>query len=203
MRDLLTGEDRNLTNHQSDDFGPVWAPDGRQIAFASRRDGNWEVYLMDLASGDVRNLSRSREIDLAPTWSPDGHQIAFMSMRKGNFDLYVLDLKTDTLRALTTDPTDEAAPAWSPDGSQIVFVSREPTGAELRTVTVDGALSQTYGRESRGFAPAWSPDGTRLAFYARLSGRDSETIYVADLDGGQLRVIASSSNKGIDPAWWP
>jgi YD repeat-containing protein len=49
----FTGEQRdgtgltNLTNHPGHDAQPVWSPDGRQIAFASTRDGNWDIYVMD------------------------------------------------------------------------------------------------------------------------------------------------------------
>ena len=32
-----------LTSHQAEDFMPVWSHDGRQIAFASDRDGNKNV----------------------------------------------------------------------------------------------------------------------------------------------------------------
>lgn len=37
----------NLTNQpRGMDTEPNWSPDGSKIAFASTRDGNWEVYIM-------------------------------------------------------------------------------------------------------------------------------------------------------------
>ncbi|NIM52761.1 MAG: hypothetical protein GTO22_26535, partial [Gemmatimonadales bacterium] len=31
----------------ADDREPAWSPDGTRIAFASNRDGNYEIYVMD------------------------------------------------------------------------------------------------------------------------------------------------------------
>ena len=37
-----------LTDNSAEDSLPVWSPDGRQIAFASDRDGDLEIYVMDV-----------------------------------------------------------------------------------------------------------------------------------------------------------
>jgi Tol biopolymer transport system component len=39
--------------------GPLWSPDGRKIAFFSRRDGNRELYVMNPDGSGQRNLSRN------------------------------------------------------------------------------------------------------------------------------------------------
>ena len=56
---------------------PVWSPDGRRIAFLSRRDGGKEVYVMSADGSGQRRLTRDASVPAAPAWSPDGRKIAF------------------------------------------------------------------------------------------------------------------------------
>lgn len=65
------------------------------IAFASRRDGNWEIY------------------DGSYTWSVDGTQVAFISARDGVEGVYSVDADGQHAARLTT--TASLTPAW---GSQ-------------------------------------------------------------------------------------
>ena len=50
---------RRLTRAPRDDFVPAWSPDGRKIAFVSKRDGNPEIYVMNTDGSEQRNLTRS------------------------------------------------------------------------------------------------------------------------------------------------
>ena len=56
---------------------PVWSPDGRRIAFLSRRDGSKEVYVVNADGSGQRRLTRDARFPATPAWSPDGRQIAF------------------------------------------------------------------------------------------------------------------------------
>ena len=77
-----------LTEH-SDDLPSD--SEGNWIAFSSRRDGDWEAYVMDLNGGQVRNLSQSpASNDGIPTLSPDGQWIAFVSDRNGKWAIWVV-----------------------------------------------------------------------------------------------------------------
>ena len=59
-----------LTSSPGGDSVPAWSPDGRHIAFASNRDGNWEIYVMNAdGTGQTRLISNSAR-DWYPAWSP-------------------------------------------------------------------------------------------------------------------------------------
>ncbi len=61
------------------DSSPVWAPDGKTIAFLSSRSGDSQVYLLSMDGGEARPLTHlSTGADLVK-WSPDGATIAFTS----------------------------------------------------------------------------------------------------------------------------
>lgn len=82
----------NLTRDPAPDFGAVWSPDGTQLAFASGRDGNVEVYAMGRDGERPVNLTQHSAWDADPCWSPDGAFLAFSSDRSGSggADLYLL-----------------------------------------------------------------------------------------------------------------
>ena len=61
---------RRLTRAPRDDFVPAWPPDGRKIAFVSKRDGNAEIYVMNTDGSEQRNLTRSPADDGLVAWSP-------------------------------------------------------------------------------------------------------------------------------------
>jgi serine/threonine protein kinase len=83
----------NLTNIQSvtdndDDTAPALSPNGTQVAFMSRRDGNWEIYLVNADGSNLLRLTDDPAQDGLPTWSADGRVIAFVSSRGGTWGVW-------------------------------------------------------------------------------------------------------------------
>lgn len=110
-----TGEQR-LTTDPGEDFAPAWSPDGRRLAFTSRRDGNTDVYLAELGRppADARRLTTSPGEELSPAWSADGAALVFVSDRDGNRQLYVLGLTGGPELRLTDGDIADYDPKWQP-----------------------------------------------------------------------------------------
>jgi WD40 repeat protein len=70
---------------------PESSPDGKQIAFMSKRDGNWEIYLVNTDGSGLHRLTEDVANDGLPAWSPDGHHIAFVSDRDGSWAIWVMN----------------------------------------------------------------------------------------------------------------
>ena len=90
------------------------APATGRIAFASNRDGNAEVYVMNADGSGQTNLTNNPASDAVATWSPDGTRIAFASYRDGNSEVYVMNADGSGQVNLTNNPAGDGSPAWSP-----------------------------------------------------------------------------------------
>jgi Tol biopolymer transport system component len=117
-----------LTTNTASDFQPAWSPDGSQIAFASDRDGNFEVFVMDADGSEPVNLTNAAAGDAEPDWSPDGTKIAFMSARNGNAEIYMMNADGSEPKRLTKKAAADVDPVWSPDGTKIAFMSDRDGG---------------------------------------------------------------------------
>jgi Tol biopolymer transport system component len=129
----LQGQDRrDLTPHTDgiDDWA-TFSPDGRQIAFASSRDGDFEIYVMDADGGHVRRLTESPGVDMRPAWSPDGTRLAFTSTRDGNYEIYSIGADGSNLRRLTNHPERDDFAQWHPDGKHFLTVSERDGAFDL------------------------------------------------------------------------
>jgi hypothetical protein len=82
------------------DTDPAWSPDGKRIAFASNRDGNWEIYVVNANGGPITRLTDHPETDSSPLWCPDGRHIVFQSRRDGFSGLYVMNADGTGVRLL-------------------------------------------------------------------------------------------------------
>ncbi len=74
----------------SSDTNPEASPDGRQVAFMSLRDGNWEIYVVGTDGSGLQRLTHQPGNDGLPAWSPDGRQLAFVSDRSGRWAVWVM-----------------------------------------------------------------------------------------------------------------
>jgi Tol biopolymer transport system component len=56
----------------------------------SRRDGNWEIYLVNADGSGLQRLTNDPAEDGLPTWSPDGRALAFVSRRGGSWGMWAM-----------------------------------------------------------------------------------------------------------------
>lgn len=120
---------KKLTEHGMD---PTWSPDGRQIAFASRRDGTFQIYAMNSDGSNVRRLTKNNAEDSSPSWAPDGGAIAYISAtgddRRG---LFLMGPDGSDPHGLAhSKHQDFCFPSWSPDGKVIVFSALTRLGSQ-------------------------------------------------------------------------
>ncbi|MDM8532960.1 SH3 domain-containing protein [Anaerolineales bacterium HSG25] len=80
------------------DTGPIFSPDGTQLALTYKQHGHWEIYTLDLLTGERRRLTKPPILadpqynSSAPTWSPDGQQIAFLTDRTGLWEIWLMNV---------------------------------------------------------------------------------------------------------------
>src|SRR2546421_9929231 len=62
---------------EDDGWNPAWSPDGKQILFTSRRDGDgFRIYLMDADGSNVKQLTSANPYgSVYPCFSPDGKKM--------------------------------------------------------------------------------------------------------------------------------
>ncbi|MBN1563055.1 MAG: PD40 domain-containing protein, partial [Anaerolineae bacterium] len=180
------------------------------IAFDSRRNGNYDIFIMNVDGTGLRILTSTSGAERGPTWSPDRTQIAFYgaSSETGKYDIYVINVDGTGLTNFTNSPTiDDKYPTWSPDGSQLAYHSDADGDYDLYVIETNlnapnfGAVAITNNNVD-DLGPDWSPEGTQIAFHTALWG-DPYEIAILDLNTGQIRQITNSANTSAFPTWSP
>jgi Tol biopolymer transport system component len=186
---------RRLTETAATDFYPSLSPDGRQIVFSSRREGNFDIYVLDIATKDVRKLTSGLGSNFGPEFSPDGTRIVFASSHDNIGQIWVMDADGANPRQLAA-PGSCVDPTWSPDGQSIAFACLRGGTTELYLMAADGSAEQPVtGGLNVGGRSDWSPDGRLLTFYAgEPNGRNIYTIDLATHDVRQL--TSEGDNRG-------
>jgi TolB protein len=199
-----------LTDGPWDDITPAASPDGRLVAFASNRDGAWDLYTLDLQSGGVVRITHTAQYDAAPTFSPDGRWLAYETLVDdgGGLEIYVQPVdQSSPAQRLTDDPAADTAPAWSPGGRQIAFVSNRSGDDEIWLAdldNVDGRFTNlSRDQDAVDASPAWSPDGSQVAWAsAGLDGISSILSSPPTRDpavDGPLHPLGSGSQAAWSP----
>jgi dipeptidyl aminopeptidase/acylaminoacyl peptidase len=145
---------------------PTWSPNGRQLAFVSRRGDHAFIGVFDVARREVRWIAPDVDNDDVPRWSPDGKQLAFIR-RPGSLvpagppAVPAPNTTLPAFRLMVADvATLEAREVW-----------RSPPGP-------DGAFPGLAGEWALG----WAAD-ERLVFASEQTGWLG--LYAAPLAGGE------------------
>lgn len=67
-----------VTRNAAVDAHPDWSPDGTQIVFSSRRDGNlWQTFVTDVEGRNTRQLTTGPNENWLAVWTPDGKHLRY------------------------------------------------------------------------------------------------------------------------------
>jgi dipeptidyl aminopeptidase/acylaminoacyl peptidase len=119
------------------EFAPSWAPDSRQLVFASDNSGFSNIYLLDMQKSARRPLVQAMSDVIVPKWSPDGNNIAYIQNEDSQFNIWVIPAQGGRPIRISDrdginggfeieDATPQGMYQWSPDGKKIAFTHSDP-----------------------------------------------------------------------------
>jgi eukaryotic-like serine/threonine-protein kinase len=183
-----TGRLRRLTfDTRQDNSSPIWSPDGTRIAFASRRDNKWGLYVKPADGTTAEELvTESEAIKMPMSWSPDGKLLVYIQ-QGGSLDVWAVPLAGDKKPfPLLQSQFAENFPQVSPDGKWMAYQSGETGRNEIYVKPFpDGAVKWQVSTEG-GQWPRWRGDGKELYF-----------ILPPTMRAVEVRVVGSSIQAGI------
>ena len=181
-----------LTLHEARDFNPVWSHDGKQIAFASNRYGNFDVFVIPASGGKATRLTHHSAWDMPSDFSKDNKTVLFTSSRLDEAknqqfpssvlaELYEVPIDGGRVNQVLTTPAHDAK--YSPDFSKIIFHDRKGYENDFRkhhtsSVTRDIWIYdlekknyeqiESFNGEDRN--PIFSSDGKSYYFLSEQNG---------------------------------
>ena len=176
--DIGTGELKQLTDGDRDEYEPTWSPDGKQIAYISNVSAEpsstpheQDLWLISPKGGEPQKVNTPVGFKGGLQFSPDGKQISYSGVET------------------TEDP-------WYPYHNRVWVAN--VVGGEARCLTANldrmvgnMALSDTREAFHGAETPRWSKDGSKL--YFTVSDEGSTHLYQVDSKGGEPEALTQGA----------
>jgi Tol biopolymer transport system component/C-terminal processing protease CtpA/Prc len=186
------GEARQITMHLAHDYMPVWSPDGKSIAFASNRFGNFDIYIVPSAGGNATRLTAFSGAESPYSFTPDGKHVVFGARIQAPAssaafpsavmsELYRVPAAGGRTEQIAGIPAENVC--FAKDGKSFVYQDRKGQEDRLRkhhksSVTRNiwkydiaaGKFTELIRDAGEDTNPVLSPDNTTVYFLSERSG---------------------------------
>jgi serine/threonine protein kinase len=164
--DLARGGESRFTSSEAPDVAARWSPDGRKIAFSSRRHTDFDIYVKGVDTTEAeRVLDESPGDKFVEDWSPDSRWLSATIVRNG---LWIMPVgrgpKPFMIRRSTVLQSWQSE--FSPDGRWVVYASAETTPPEVYAEPVPTTGERWQVSTHGGAEPHWRGDGRELVYLA-------------------------------------
>jgi Tol biopolymer transport system component len=191
---------RDLTDDANRYFWPRWSPDGKRIAFSSRRTGNYELWLINRDGSGLQQLTQGHESPGAhySPWSPDGARIAY-SIHAPKNDCVIFEpakawdeQKLEYLAPLSDSSIAFEGWSWSPDAKRLAGIKHLPSGLHSGIGIYDLESKKYDWLTDFGDWPLWLHDNRHLLFVSQ--GK----ILLLDTKTGKYQQVVSVTDEDVD-----
>ncbi len=195
-----------ITLHEAHDMNPVWSPDGKFIAFASNRFGNFDVFIMPTAGGEPVRLTYFSGNDVPSAFTPEGKEVIFNSARmmpassvrfySGLFHT-AYKVSVNGGRALPLTAAGAKFTSMNSKGDKLVFEDtkgyednwrKHHTSSVTKDIWLYDIKSGKYEKISNFAGEDREP----------VFSRDDESVYYLSEKNGSLNIIKHILNGGAD-----
>ena len=168
-----------LTTQASYEANPVWSPDGEQIAFASDRNGNFDLFIMSADGGAARRLTYHSASEIPSTFTPDGKYVPFSAS--------IQDPATSALFPTSAMTELYRVPVEGGNTEQVL-------GTPAEWVCFDKAGSNFLYQDRKGFEDEWRKHHTSSI------ARD---IWLYDTQTGEHTNLTNRNGEDRNPVYAP
>ncbi len=195
---LVTGSERLR--------GPIFSPDGTQIAYTGNYNGNQDVYVVPAAGGEPQRLTYHPGDDIAVGWTPNGKRVLFTSRRASFSDaaqFFTMPLHGQPLPTQLPLPMGTYG-SYSPDGTHLAYVPffqwepywRQYRGGQTTPIWIadlsDSSIVKIPRENSNDKNPMWV--GDTIYFLSDRNG--PTTLFSYDVNTGKITELVH--NTGFD-----
>jgi len=210
-----------LTSDPAADVQPCFSPDGRQVAFASCRSGNWDIWITGLEGGQAVQITNSPLHEVHPSFSPEGRRLVFclFNDKAGQWELWTLNLDQPAARRMIGTGL---FPEWSPRGESIVYQKARQRGGrffsiwrvDLRNGEPMFPVELAASSEMAFIQPSWAPGGDWITYGSAVVAPGAETtedavatqrgdIWIMQADGSSVLRLTDGAGTHFGPVWSP
>lgn len=203
--DLASGKVEQLTSGAHDEQLPAWSPDGKLIAYVTKRGTdpdrhlNFDLYVIEPKVGaSERQLTTFPGSDLdpywetRPAWSPDSTRIAYLQSGEDKWIYYapwqlaVVDVASG--QATIPAPIDRCftKPRWAPDGRSVYALIEQSLVTHLSRIDLaDGKVTGLTHGDRFDYDLDVSADGRIVV----LGGDDRHPYEISAVEPEGLRAL--------------
>ncbi|MGM9758613.1 MAG: S41 family peptidase [Parabacteroides sp.] len=211
------GKAVQLTSHPAHDTQPVWSPDGQWIAFASDRNGNFDVFIVSKEGGVPKQLTSHSTNEYPQTFRDKDHVLFSALIQADVKDSQfpssrfpqVYEVGTEGGRPTLFSSLTMEGIVFNQAGDQLLYYDckgyedtwrKHHQSSITRDIWLCSLQSERTFRKLTSFSgedrnPIWTPDGKGFYYLSEANG--SFNVYQQDLAGGQPKQLTSHTQHPV------